>query len=328
MIKRLWVGNFGPYEKAEIDLPRLVAIFGPNGSGKSMVFNALRAIGRVARFPMRQHSDEYLGGFPTRLGQVAFEDLVHRRDQSRTLTLGVAFESPDLSGTYEVQLVASDVPAGRIVKETLKVRTASGEIAIQADEKQATSSRGDPSSFRLPRNQSIPILLFRSQVPEDHVLGTSLQELLWSRVGVFRFDPTMLKLPAEVGETLSPNGRNLASYLDGIRNGENGRQRFDEMLASFRTICPHVRDIVLPIERTNEGPRQRISLLMEQSSQQIPAALESDGTLLMLAYAASLRKKLARGPLHRGTRERVASKSHRAVGKDLQRPLVHEPSPS
>ncbi len=294
MIKRLLLKNFGPYEGASVTLENFTVILGPNGAGKSLLFSALRSIGRVIRFPLRydQKHPQHLGGYPTRTGQVAFEDILHRGDTNRTLVLGVEFESPGTAGSYEVHLRHWQNPGGTIVEEHLNLKTEKGDLNVvaRADGSVESPLSIPPVQLRTPRFLSIPGRMFRSRDPEESALGQQMQQALWDRIGVFRFDPTALKAPAEVGRgTLSPTGYNFATYLDEIRNEPGGKAEFEALLDRFKSVCPHVEDILLPaVEQLGEGvARKRIALTMSSSARKtIPADLESDGTILLLAYAS------------------------------------------
>src|SRR2546425_8877109 len=107
MITNLTLKNFGPYENASIAFDEFTVILGPNGSGKSLLFTALKSLGRIVRFPLRhdeRHAATQLGGYPTRTGQVAFEDILYRGDTNRTLVLAVEFDSTETAGRYEVHV--------------------------------------------------------------------------------------------------------------------------------------------------------------------------------------------------------------------------------
>ncbi len=77
---------------------------------------------------------------------------------------------------------------------------------------------------------SIPGLLFQSRDTKEHALGHKILDALADRVGIFRFDPTALKTPAEMGKRLSPTGYNFAAYLDQIRNEPGGKEAFEALL--------------------------------------------------------------------------------------------------
>jgi predicted ATPase len=303
MITRLWIKNFGPYEGASLTFEDFTVILGANGSGKSLLFSALRSIGRVVKFPLRydpRNPSHHLGGYPTRTGQVPIDDILHRGDTNRTLVLGVEFDSPLVSGQYEVHLKHWQNPGGTIVEEQLSLKTKKGDLKVVS---RADGSVESPFSFpasqlRTPRFISIPGRMFKSRDPEESALGEQIQQALWDRIGVFRFDPTALKVPAEVGRKLSPTGYNFANFLDEIRNEPGGTADFEALLARFKAVCPHVEEILLPVipaptkspEPAEESAgRKRISLaLAAHPRKTIPADLESDGTILLLAYASLL----------------------------------------
>src|SRR5688572_12860603 len=135
MITRLALKNFGPYENASVALDEFTVILGSNGSGKSLLFSALKSLGRVVRFPLRsegRHAATQLGGYPTRTGQVPFEDILHRGDINRTLVLAAEFDSPEAAGRYEVHLKHWQNPGGIIVEEHLNLRTKKGDVNVVA----------------------------------------------------------------------------------------------------------------------------------------------------------------------------------------------------
>ncbi|MFT3917297.1 MAG: AAA family ATPase [Anaeromyxobacteraceae bacterium] len=217
MIHHLWMKNFGPYESADVELGGFNVILGTNGSGKSLLFGALKAIGRIARFPLRS-ARPHLDGYPTRTGHVTFDEIVHRCDTSRTMRLGVKFTTKEVSGEYEVAVGHWHNPGGVVVSERLHAKNALGELKISAhpdgslDAEPALSM--PTGRFRTPRVVSIPGLLFRSRDPREAAIAEQVQKALSERTTIYRFDPTALKAPAEVGKALSPTGYNFATYLD------------------------------------------------------------------------------------------------------------------
>ncbi len=290
MIKRLLLKNFGPFESVDIPLGLFTVILGGNGTGKSMLFSALRAIGRVARHPLRSTKGTY-AGFQTRTGHVSLDQLLYHGDRQRILRMLVEFETPTVTGTYDVSLAAGHGPGGVIVAESLSV-TMDGQShrfsATENGEVETTIPDIGESKLKTPRFESIPAVLFRSREGED--LGRRVQQALWTGVGVFRLDPTSLKSPAVVGRALSPTGYNFAAHLDEIRNAPGGREAFDEVMKRFRMVAPHVEDILLPAVETGEdlSPRKKIALVTSAEKLVVAADLESDGTMLLLAYASLL----------------------------------------
>src|SRR4051812_10820532 len=119
MINRLMLKNVGPYESADVAFDDFATILGPNGSGKSVLFSALKAVGRVAKFPLRSIDSHHPSGYQTRTGHVGFDDIVHRRDLSREIVLSVEFSARDVEGKYEVHLRHWQNPAGVLVEERL-----------------------------------------------------------------------------------------------------------------------------------------------------------------------------------------------------------------
>jgi hypothetical protein len=289
MIKRLQLRNFGPYEHADIALDRFTTFVGKNGAGKSILFTALRALGRVAKWPLRYaHRSVHSVGFPTRTGHVLFKDIVHAGDLTRHIVLGVEFETPAVSGSYEVHLQHWEGAGAVIHEEHFNATMGQTTIRVDATANGHVSSNVLPDArFRTPRFVSIPGTLFASKNPKEHAMGAAVQQALADRIGIYRFDPTALKTPAELGRDLSATGYNFASYLDKIRNDPGGPAEFDALITRFREMCPHVADVLLPTE-VREGPRKRIALVMSQHAEVIPADLESDGTILLLAYASLL----------------------------------------
>lgn len=292
MIKRLTLKNFGPYESADINLGDFNVILGANGTGKSLLFIALRAIGRVAKYPLRySNPTRHIGGFPTRTGQVSFDEIVHKRDTARTITIRVEIASPKLSGSYEVCLRHWQNPGGILAAEYLDVKSPLGDVSVAAhDDGKVDSNLTVPrAKLSAPRFMSTPVLLYGSKDPKEVALGELIQQALTDRIGVYRFDPTALKTPAEVGKRWSATGYNFATFLDEIRNQPGGSKAFEALVGRFHKVCPHVSDILLPVDERpieDSTPRKRIALTMTASSQTIPADLESDGTILMLAYVS------------------------------------------
>lgn len=298
MIKKLRLKNFGPYENAEVALDDFTTIIGVNGAGKSILFTALRTIGRVARWPLRYpRSSPHPVGFPTRTGHVAFKDVVHAGDLTRHIVLGVEFETAAVTGTYEVHLQHWEGAGAVIHEEHLTAKTGAASLTIDANPDGSVSSTVQPDRrFRTPRFVSIPGTLFTSKAPDEHRLGVAIQEAFTDRIGIYRLDPTALKTPAELGRVLSPTGYNFASYLDQIRNDPGGPAEYTALVERFRALCPHVEDVLLPTEVRDNAPnepRKRISLVMAKHAEVIPADLESDGTILLLAYASLLHGHMA-----------------------------------
>lgn len=294
MIKTLWLKNFGPYENAKVPFDEFNAVVGANGSGKSFLFTALRALGRVARYPTRYAASSPRGsGYSTRTGQVQLSDLVHKGDKERVVTLGAEFCKDDLTGTYEVELRAWKNPGGMIVAEKLDVEFRGKRWWASADDDAVDGNLPmAPSALRAPRFLSIPCSLYKSKDQVASDLGRELQSILWDRLGVVRLDPTALKSPSAINERMTPVGFNFATYLDEIQNGQGAQEEWAALISRFTQICPHVRDVRLPVDPTfnndEHGPRKRIHLVMSASGSSIPADLESDGTMLLLAYVALL----------------------------------------
>lgn len=290
MIHRVWLKNFGPFENASVDLKPFTVILGRNGSGKSLLFWAIRSIGRVARFSLRPQRDgrrvgSPVSGFPTRIGQVAFADIVHRRDPNRIMTLGVEFESADGQGRYEVQLGRRPLGTA-IVEEHLHWTTVAGE-AVTVD---ATPTHVECSvpgvDLAVPRLDSAPYVLYRNE--STTAVGKAVQSALWDRTDIYRLDPSALKSPAAVGSRFGTTGNGFAAYLDYIRNEPGGQQAFEKLVNAVRAICPHLKDVLLPIEEDfGRGvARKKLAFIMSDPAESIPVELESDGTVLLLAYAA------------------------------------------
>jgi hypothetical protein len=199
----------------------------------------------------------------------------------------VEFETPTIHGIYEVGVGHWTTAAGVIVEERLVVEAEGRAWSIIAEPSgKVESDVQHAGRFRTPRFSSIPGVLYRSRDPDEAKLGKTVQDALDERIGVYRFDPTALKTPAEPGKALSATGYNFATHLDRIRNDPGGKQEFEALLTLFRGSCPHVEDVLLPF--VAEGSRKRVSLAMSGSSEVIPADLESDGTILMLAYTSLL----------------------------------------
>ncbi len=293
MIHRIWLKNFGPFESANVDLKPFTVILGRNGSGKSLLFWAIRSIGRVARYSLRPPKDKERrvgsvpGGFPTRIGQVAFADIVHRRDPNRVVTLGVDFESVDGRGEYEVHLAKRPMGTA-IVKERLHWTPSAGEpVSVDATPDHIASSVPGIDAT-VPRLESAPYVLFRNEATT--AIGKAVQSALWDRSDIYRLDPSALKSPAAVGSRFSTTGNGFAAYLDYIRNEPGGQHAFEKLVSTVREMCPHLKDVLLPIEDDlGRGvARKRLALIMSDPAESIPVELESDGTILLLAYAALL----------------------------------------
>jgi predicted ATPase len=293
MITRLSLKNFGPYENTSVTFEDFTVILGPNGAGKSLLFSALKCIGRVAKFPLRSNRPgPHLEGYPMRTGQVTLEELLHRGDTNRTLVLSVEFKTGELSGSYVIHLKHWQNPGGTLVEEHLQVKTPKGELKVVAHPDGSVESPLTIPKDQLatPRFVSIPGKMYRSRDPEEAVLGQQIQEAFWDHIGIFRFDPTALKTPSEIGrQKLSPTGYNFATYLDEIRNEPGGTEEFQALLGRFKSVCPHVEDVLLPIvqEPGGGGAKKRLAMVMS-GKQTIPAELESDGSVLLLAYASLL----------------------------------------
>lgn len=292
MISRVWLKNFGPFENAAVDLKPFTVILGRNGSGKSMLFWAIRSIGRVARFSLRPPSLKeshfgMTGGFPTRIGQVAFADIVHRRDPNRVITLGVDFESIEGSGSYEVHL-ARRTAVTAVVEEHLKWVPVAGEaVSVDATHDEVVCSVPN-LDLKVPRLDSAPYVFFRND--STAAVGKAIQSALWERTDIYRLDPSALKSPAAIGSRFATTGNGFPAYLDYIRNEPDGPQAFERLVNTVREICPHLKDVLLPIEPGTRlgAAKKKLAFIMSDPAESIPVALESDGTVLLLAYAALL----------------------------------------
>jgi len=288
VITKLWVKNFGPFENATIDLGPFTVILGTNGAGKSLLFWAMKAIGRVARFPIRPPRQQPIGksGYSIRNAFVSLDDLVHRKTPSRNVTLGVEFQDDEQKGSYEVTLSRGRFPAGIIVEEHLHWTRGGRTITVDGPKGNVPGI-----DFKTPRLMSAPFLLANDK--QEHELGRSIQAALWDRSAVYRLDPSALKTPASMDGKFSTTGYGFPWLLDQIQNQPDGPASFENLLAAVREMCPHVHAVRLPLVHVTVDanapsvPKKQIELIMKNSPENtIPVELESDGTVLTLAYAA------------------------------------------
>ena len=98
MLTRLEFTNFKTWEKACLDLGRVTALFGTNSSGKSSILQFILLAKQTKNATDRSISLELNDEFVS-LGSAT--DVIHRHDESRSISSKITFKTDDLLSIYD-----------------------------------------------------------------------------------------------------------------------------------------------------------------------------------------------------------------------------------
>jgi predicted ATPase len=306
-IKRLSASNFKSFTSLEIDLSGFTVIIGANAAGKSNIISIFRMLHDIAVFGLEdavslQGGAEYLRNITRNhadtLAITVQLDAI--RDPVRLLLPGhdgteTAFACDELSYSLELSFEKSG-DGFSAIKEELAGRFSSDDLPgsiIVMREGQAVVCRVEPQELAtgLRLSGAGQTLEARRSLLEFTAAIPVLSPLVWrcseffSQVGVFDFDPKLLKKAAVItGRTrLDPDGSNLAVVLKTMLSDPEARKRILRLLSE---LAPFVEDIT--VQKIAETTI--FSAIQERYSRDvlIPAPLMSDGTINITALVLAL----------------------------------------
>lgn len=280
MIKRFWGKNLGKLKTFDVELGPLTLLVGPNASGKSTFLRGLRLLVMLNRMPLHGPRGTLRLGF-----RATIEDQFPNIDPDEELNLGINCDNSTGSGTYEIVL---KYVRGRlmVIREKAYWNPISG-VAFSFDSEKdhiATDYRGSQISSDTPRGGSLGHLFYFEARYKPDLFNklAPLYELIncFSPFHVYRFSPSAIAKPVEVGSNVSHDGMGLPAELDRLL-GEK-REVYDELEKNLISIFPHLKKMNISTIKGETGLK---GLFFEtKSGVRIPAELESDGVLLTLAY--------------------------------------------
>jgi predicted ATPase len=298
MINRIQIKNFKCLLDVDVPLGAFNILIGPNDSGKSSFLEAIRLLGQTARQPFVQVFADPL----------SLENLVWRRDQSREIVWKVEGATPRHPFTYELALAPGEQYPRR---EEL---TVGGERYLLIERQPIALGRsafpvlGQNQAIQLPpgttalgviRSPSPPYLHMQPNRPveEQRQELDSIIDSLGATVE-YRLDPVSIRQSTVAqphtppgksvttnGSVLRTAGDNLIEVLDAIMTGPR-RTNIINMEKDLHDAINTLSGLSLPL-RQQGGKSLAFTLTGdEQDPVTIPAALASDGALLVTAFLA------------------------------------------
>ncbi len=301
MIDRLQISNFKCLREVDVEFGPFNILIGPNDSGKSSLLQAIAQLGKTARTPLAQ-------AFANPL---SLENLVWRRDQSREVVWKATGTAATVPFSYHLALAPGD-PVPR-AEELLVGGTRTVWVVRQA---------GQPASLAFPwLGQAPPVparpgstglhgLAFDAnnylsffQNPEA-ITQTQQVQTIAASLGAaveYRLDSTAIRESAtprnpaqfrppgaqpEPGALmLSKTGDNLVEVLDAIMTSPR-RADIINLEKDLHDAISTLSAISLPLHQQN-GKTLAFTLTGDEPDPvTIPAALVSDGALLVTAFLA------------------------------------------
>jgi predicted ATPase len=282
MIRQLTIKNFKCLQNVTVDFGPLTVLIGPNDCGKSSLLDAIHVLGRTAHEPLASSLvvEDGVGAHP-------FDELVYRRDSSRTIAWTIRGSAAGKDFTYGLELrggpvvEAEDLAAAGGI--SLSRRDASADVELRV----GSNIR---ESYPKPADTGARVALERRRI-EPIVAG-------FASSAKYRFDPRSLRKvsPPDAEAALSRSGDNLAAALDALLTGPD-RSAVQGLEAALHEAIPTLAGVSLRTVRGDAAGPARIGKAVEftltggRPPVTIPAAHASEGALLTTALLA-----LAYGP--------------------------------
>lgn len=277
MITHLTIKNFKCLQKISLELGPFTVLIGPNDAGKSSILDAIHILGRTAREPLIASlvAEDGVGTHP-------FDELVFRRDSTRTIDWMIRGSSSGREFTYGLQLragpqvEAEDLSAAGGISLTRRESGGDVELRIGSNIRENYGKQPDTGlRIALERRRLEPI-----------VAG-------FASTARYRFDPRALRriAPPEAEPLLSRSGDNLAASLDALLTGPD-RGAVQGLEGALHEAIPTLGGIALRTVRAETGGVTRIGKAIEfilagsRPPVTVPAANASVGALLITAYLA------------------------------------------
>jgi predicted ATPase len=288
MIERIRLTNFKCLRDVTVDLGALTVLIGPNDSGKTSLLDAIRLLGRTPYQNLTQVFSE----------ANSLDKLVWFRDVSRSIGWQVLGRTAEGAYQYSLSLqVQSNVWA-----ESL--RAAEGSINQLPEEQQRDRHNGVEYFVVSPGNRT----LHKSR--EFTALYRALETETWSPLrGVaesfsssaqYHLTPEAMYQPSAITSdpVLSPNGNNLAAFLDALVTGpdrsaiigiEDYLRQHVKTISGIGLSVATVPEYAPPGRITQQTTGKAVEFTLangERPPRTIPAALASEGVLLLTAFLA------------------------------------------
>jgi energy-coupling factor transporter ATP-binding protein EcfA2 len=282
MITRFHVCNYKALRDVTLELTPMHMLIGPNDSGKTSILEALAAICRSVRYPLK---DIFRGKWEG-------AELVWKKDASQPLRFAIEFVTLEgIEAEYELAL-RFESDSVRLFEE--RIDLADGTFSIPKIYENAESSYVKRSACDRMRVDNLDVYLVRVHNAIDGV-------------HLHRFDPRLIGLPVGLPAksqrhaeySLDYSGFGLALCLDDLLSYD--RESFIALEKDFKRLFPHVRSIKL---MRGQGYQSASSYSSEATNLRqiggkgiyfefddgytLPARQASDGMLIVLAYLAIL----------------------------------------
>ena len=270
MIRTLRLQNFKAIRDVEVSLERLTVFVGPNGSGKTSFLQGLDLLTQLDWFDKSQFMNNFIFDKGYRDRYSLVEELI-------------------VSGSSEVGSIRFEI--------TPKLRGLPGAELLDA------MSNGE-------RSPSVELIGVEDKSSKES--GPRLAETFFSlgSTKLFRLDATLLAQPSSgTGESLSPDGRGLASFLAYLALNQPDvfttiQEKFTEIIPSMKRIrfsrsqSEQRKELYdnghLVVQTTIINLNEMIFDLTNGST--VTAQAASEGTLLVLAMIAVLMSQSQRLP--------------------------------
>ncbi|MGH2375284.1 MAG: AAA family ATPase [Actinomycetota bacterium] len=272
-LTRVAIRNYKSVRACSVNLGPLTFLVGPNGAGKSNFLDALRFVADALDTTL-DHAIRERGGI----------NEVRRRSGGHPTHFGLRLEfrfPSGASGHYAFRVGAQPEGAFEVQEEQCVV----GEVMSYPQMFHVRSGVVGESTIKAPPPASRDrlYLVTASGLPAFRGLFDAL-----SKMGFYNLNPGEIRdlQPAQVGEILVRDGRNLASVLGELAVHDLlAKRRVEQYLAE---VVPGIRGV----DRKAFGPRQTIEFRQQVAGSKDPwrftAASMSDGTLRALGVLVAL----------------------------------------
>ncbi|WP_129841371.1 AAA family ATPase [Streptomyces sp. RFCAC02] len=266
-VRRITVTGYKSIGHVELALGPVTVLVGPNGAGKSNVIEAVELLGRIADGEL---------GMEVGLRGGAMALLHDSAEAPAEIALRVEADDGDLVNAYEAALVPSR-----------RDELVFGREAVEFHDRARHAQPWNRQLGRGHRESRLADIAGEGQSGAGDVARHTLEILRGCRV--FHFHDTTpgapVKQPGYASDTevLHPDGRNLAAFLQRLRDGSPAEYR--QIVRTVRSVAPFFRDFVLA-----EDPAGRVPLRWRQSGSDtvFPADALSDGTLRFICLTVLL----------------------------------------
>jgi predicted ATPase len=298
MINRIHIKNFKCLLDVDVPLGAFNILIGPNDSGKSSFLEAIRLLGQTARQPFVQVFTDPL----------SLENLVWRREQNREVVWKVEGTTPRHPFTYRLALAPGDQYPR--VEELLVGEERYLLVDRQPDGigRSAFPYLGQNQAIQLPLGSTALGMVRSPSPPSYHIqpnrpIVEQMQELdsIIDSLGAtveYRLDPVSIRKAAVEqthppsgtstatnGAVLNTTGNNLIGVLDSIMTSPR-RTNIINLEKDLHAAISTLSGISLPRRQQNEKSLAFTLTGNESEPVTIPAALASDGALLVTAFLA------------------------------------------